>query len=55
MSNPPYIAAAEMAGLAPEVRDWDPALALTDGGDGLSSLSRHLPQARRRIWSPAGG
>lgn len=37
VSNPPYIAAAEMAGLAPEVRDWEPALALTPGGDGLDA------------------
>ena len=37
VSNPPYIAAAEMAGLAPEVRDWEPAGALTDGGDGLAA------------------
>lgn len=49
VSNPPYIAAAEMAGLAPEVRDHDPAIALTDGGDGLAAyraitagLGRHL-------------
>lgn len=37
VSNPPYIAAAEMAGLAPEVRDWEPHLALTPGGDGLAA------------------
>ena len=37
VSNPPYIAADEMAGLAPEVRDWEPRGALTDGGDGLSA------------------
>ena len=35
VSNPPYIAAAEMPDLAPEVRDWEPHLALTPGGDGL--------------------
>lgn len=35
VSNPPYIAAAEMPGLSPEVRDWEPHLALTPGGDGL--------------------
>ncbi len=35
VSNPPYIAADEMAGLAPEIRDWEPHLALTPGGDGL--------------------
>ncbi len=37
VSNPPYIAEAEMAGLDPEVRDWEPALALTPGGDGLAA------------------
>ncbi len=37
VGNPPYIAAAEMAGLAPEVRDWEPHLALTPGGDGLGA------------------
>lgn len=35
VSNPPYIAADEMPGLAPEVRDWEPHLALSPGGDGL--------------------
>jgi release factor glutamine methyltransferase len=37
VSNPPYIAADEMPGLAPEVRDWEPHLALTPGGDGLDA------------------
>ncbi len=37
VSNPPYIAAGEMAGLAPELRDWEPHLALTPGGDGLDA------------------
>lgn len=37
VSNPPYIAAAEMPGLAPEVRDWEPHLALSPGGDGLDA------------------
>lgn len=37
VSNPPYIAAAEMAHLAPDVRDWEPHLALTPGGDGLAA------------------
>ena len=35
VSNPPYIAADEMAGLGPEVRDWEPRAALTDEADGL--------------------
>lgn len=45
-SNPPYIALAEMAGLAPEVRDFEPHLALTPGGDGLEAyraISRGAP------------
>jgi len=37
VSNPPYIAAAEMGGLSPDVRNWEPFLALTPGGDGLES------------------
>jgi release factor glutamine methyltransferase len=37
VSNPPYIAAGEMPGLAPEVRDHEPHMALTDGGDGLGA------------------
>lgn len=37
VSNPPYIAASEMAGLAPEVRGHEPEIALTDGGDGLEA------------------
>ncbi|MDR5652976.1 peptide chain release factor N(5)-glutamine methyltransferase [Ruixingdingia sedimenti] len=37
VSNPPYIALAEMAALSPEVRDHEPHLALTDGGDGLAA------------------
>lgn len=37
VSNPPYIAAGEMAGLSDEVRRHEPELALTDGGDGLGA------------------
>ena len=37
VSNPPYIAAAEMGELSPDVRNWEPFLALTPGGDGLDS------------------
>lgn len=37
VANPPYVAAEEMPGLAPEVRDWEPHQALTPGGDGLDA------------------
>lgn len=35
ISNPPYIAPSERETLAPEVREYDPALALFGGADGL--------------------
>lgn len=34
-SNPPYIPAAEIAGLSPDVRNFEPVLALLGGEDGL--------------------
>lgn len=37
VANPPYISQREMDGLAPEVRDWEPRLALTDEADGLAA------------------
>ena len=37
VSNPPYLAASEMAQVAPELRDHEPRMALTDGLDGLSA------------------
>ncbi len=37
VSNPPYLAAAEMDEVQPELRDHEPRLALTDEGDGLTA------------------
>lgn len=37
VSNPPYIAASEMAGLARELRCHEPRMALTDEADGLTA------------------
>lgn len=37
LSNPPYLAAPEMAEVSPELRDHEPRMALTDGEDGLSA------------------
>jgi release factor glutamine methyltransferase len=53
LSNPPYIPAAEIAGLAPEVRDWEPRGALTDGGDGLSAY-RAIAAGAPRLLAPGG-
>lgn len=36
VSNPPYLAQAEMLDIAPELALHEPAMALTDGADGLS-------------------
>ncbi|ABG32634.1 modification methylase, HemK family, putative [Roseobacter denitrificans OCh 114] len=37
VSNPPYLAASEMAQVQPELRDHEPRLALTDEADGLTA------------------
>lgn len=37
VSNPPYITSAEMTALSPEVRNWEPHLALEAGPDGLEA------------------
>ena len=52
-SNPPYIAEAEMPALAPEVRDWEPRMALTPGGDGLDAY-RIIAAAAPRLLAPGG-
>jgi release factor glutamine methyltransferase len=49
VSNPPYIAAAEMPALAPEVRNWEPLQALTPGGDGLDAYRAIARDARRHL------
>lgn len=53
VSNPPYIARAEMADLAPEVRDWEPTGALTDGADGLSCY-RAILAGVTEVLAPGG-
>jgi release factor glutamine methyltransferase len=45
VSNPPYIAQDEMAGLEAEVRDHEPEMALTDGGDGLGAYRELAAEA----------
>jgi release factor glutamine methyltransferase len=53
VSNPPYIAAEEVPDLAPEVRDWEPHLALTPGGDGLDAYRAIARGAGSRLM-PGG-
>jgi release factor glutamine methyltransferase len=45
-SNPPYIPAGERDSLAVEVRQYEPALALFAGEDGLAAYRRLIPQSR---------
>jgi release factor glutamine methyltransferase len=47
VSNPPYIAEDALAGLQREVRDHEPRVALTPGGDGLSIIRRLVADAPR--------
>jgi len=45
VSNPPYIPTLDIAGLAPEVADFDPHLALDGGNDGLDAYRRIFESA----------
>ncbi len=49
VSNPPYIALSEMAGLSPEVREHEPRMALTDEGDGLAAYRAIASEAARHL------
>lgn len=46
LANPPYLAVAEMKDVAPELRDHEPRMALTDGFDGLSAYRIIADQAQ---------
>jgi release factor glutamine methyltransferase len=45
MANPPYLSAEEVAQTAPEVREFEPAPALTAGENGLAELKKILTVA----------
>ena len=47
VSNPPYVTPGELAGLAPEVRDHEPRVALDGGPDGLAFYRRIAADAGR--------
>jgi release factor glutamine methyltransferase len=52
VSNPPYVDAAEIEGLAPEVRDHEPRGALVPpSGDRYEAYRRLAPEARRLLRS----
>nr|AIA16098.1 protein-(glutamine-N5) methyltransferase, release factor-specific [uncultured bacterium] len=51
VSNPPYIAEDALAGLQREVRDHEPRVALTPGGDGLRIIRALVADAPRFLDS----
>ena len=53
ISNPPYVAHDEINSLAPEVRDYDPAVALDGGKDGLDAY-RSIAGDSKRILAQGG-
>jgi release factor glutamine methyltransferase len=53
VSNPPYIARGQIASLAPEVRDYDPMMALDGGDDGLTAY-RSISADAKRILAQGG-
>jgi release factor glutamine methyltransferase len=48
-ANPPYVAAGEIASLQPEIRDYEPLLALAGGDDGLATVRRIVEGARPHL------
>ena len=53
VSNPPYIALGEAESLPPSVRDWEPAVALYSGNDGMSATARLVREAAD-VLAPGG-
>ena len=53
VSNPPYIASAEIDALQREVREWEPRAALDGGPNGLAVYRRLIPDAAR-LLRPGG-
>lgn len=53
VSNPPYVPSISEPGLTPEVRDYEPAVALFGGEDGLDGLRKVLEGAAEKL-SPGG-
>jgi release factor glutamine methyltransferase len=53
VSNPPYIPSADIAGLEPDVRAYDPHLALSGGSDGLDPYRVIAAEATNHL-APGG-
>jgi release factor glutamine methyltransferase len=53
VSNPPYVATGDIAGLQVEVRDHEPRLALDGGPEGLDVIRRIVSESANRL-APGG-
>ena len=53
IANPPYIPLEEYEGVPPEVRDYDPSVALFSGADGLDAL-HVVADVAARLLRPGG-
>jgi len=53
VSNPPYVPESDRPSLPPDVRNFEPALALFGGPDGLDVVRRLIPAAHARL-APGG-
>jgi len=49
VANPPYIPTGDIAGLEPDIRDFEPRLALDGGADGLALVRSIVNGARARL------
>ncbi|EYF00913.1 peptide chain release factor N(5)-glutamine methyltransferase [Chondromyces apiculatus] len=52
-ANPPYISDEDMLGLPPDIREYEPRMALEGGPDGLDVARRIIAEAPR--WLEVGG
>jgi len=53
LSNPPYVSTAEMANLPPDVRDYEPHIALHAGDEGTTVIEPLIAQSAERL-NPGG-
>ncbi|HEY5939922.1 MAG TPA: peptide chain release factor N(5)-glutamine methyltransferase [Gemmatimonadales bacterium] len=53
ISNPPYLTVEEYSSLETSVRDWEPAMALVSGEDGMAATMRLLAEGRE-VVRPGG-
>jgi release factor glutamine methyltransferase len=49
VTNPPYVAEHDRGALSPDVRDYEPSLALFGGDDGLDVIRALVPHAARAL------